>query len=179
MTAKKTGTGKNKKDKSTKTSGVGEKKSQKKKVSTQHKEVPVNKIEVETVQSQPVLKGGTIKPDLEEAVRLVMQVMNHFIDAKQAKTMLDFMPTIAKKWQDITTVEKLNTSFAAIINDPTDWSFLKTVQPSLIKEGLSERGDWVVVGVYPTKPKRLIFEQIFIDENNSWKLAELKLFVSD
>jgi hypothetical protein len=79
----------------------------------------------------------------------------------------------------MTTVEKLNAAFANVINDQTNWDFLKPVQPSLIKDGISERGDWVVVGVYPTKPKKLIFDQIFINENNEWKVAELKLFTAD
>lgn len=126
-----------------------------------------------------VIQAPLARPDAQAALTLVVQVMNDFITAKQEKSMEHFFHTIAKKWQDMTTVEKLNNAFKTIIADPTNWDFLKTVKPTLIKEGLSERGDWVAVGVYPTKPKKLIFDQIFINEDNQWKIAELKLFISD
>lgn len=129
--------------------------------------------------STPVIKSAPIKPSQDEAMRLVTTVMNDFIVAKQEKSMEHFFHTISKIWQDMTSVEKLNAAFSVVISDETDWNFLKTIQPSLLKDGLSERGDWVVVGVYPTKPKKLIFDQIFVNENNAWKLAELKLFTSD
>lgn len=133
----------------------------------------------EALSSTQVIQGALAKPHQEQATAMVMQVMNDFITAKQEKSMEHFFHTIAKKWQDMTTVEKLNESFNAVISDPADWSFLKAVQPTIIKDGLSERGDWVAVGVYPTKPKKLIFDQIFINEDNEWKIAELKLFTSD
>lgn len=127
----------------------------------------------------PVIKSAPIKPNQDEAILLVTTAMNAFITAKQEKSMEYFFHTISKVWQDMTSVESLNAAFSVVIADQVDWSFLKSIQPSLLKDGLSDRGDWVVVGVYPTKPKKLIFDQIFVSEDNTWKLAELKLFTSD
>lgn len=130
-------------------------------------------------EATPVIKSAPSKPNQDQAIRLVTTAMNAFITSKQEKSMEYFFHTVSKVWQDMTSVEKLNTAFSVVISDEADWSFLKTIQPSLLKDGLSDRGDWVVVGVYPTKPKKLIFDQIFVNEDNTWKLAELKLFTSD
>lgn len=180
MTIKKTDKGK-KENKTTKKavkpSAAKTNKSNKDSVAPVKKKSP--KTEQQEIVASPAVFTSLAKPNEKDALRMVVDVMNDFITAKQEKSMEHFFHTIAKKWQDITTVEKLNASFRAVIADEANWNFLKTVQPSIIKDGLSERGDWVVVGVYPTKPKKLIFDQIFINENNEWKIAELKLFTAD
>lgn len=132
-----------------------------------------------SIPAAKAVKGAPSKPNADEAMHLATQSMNHFIVSKQEKSMEHFFHTVAKVWQDMTTVDKLNTAFASIIADNSDWTFLKEIWPTLIKDGLSDRGDWVVVGVYPTKPKKLIFDQIFVHEDGEWKLAELKLYTAD
>ena len=126
-----------------------------------------------------VSKKTLTKPGNAQAMVLVQQVMHDFIVAKRAKTMESFFKTIAKVWQDITTIEKLNTAFANVIADSADWGFLETIEPTIIRDAITDRGDFMVVGAYSTKPKKLIFEHIFVDEDGKWKLAEIKFFTAD
>lgn len=112
-------------------------------------------------------------------VALVRQSMANFILSKKAKSMELFYSTISDAWKKETTIEKLNTDFAPVLNDPVDWSFLNPVEPTITNYIVNKDGILTVIGVYPSKPRRLIFEQNFITENGERKLVGFKLFTAD
>lgn len=131
-----------------------------------------------------VEKGQPTTAENQEKAKilgLARQSMADFILSKKAKSMEHFFGTISDTWKKETSIDKLNKSFEPILNEnpPIDWSFLNPVEPAITKYAVNKDGVLTIIGVYPSKPKRLIFEQNFVNENNTWKLAGFKLFTAD
>lgn len=133
---------------------------------------------------EDVEKGKPTTAEIQEKAKimnLVRQSIADFVLSKKAKSMEHFYETISDDWKKETTVEGLNKAFAPVIADTTDWGFLNTVEPTITKYVVSKDGVLTVIGVYPSKPKRLIFEQNYVKdiENGEWKLVGFKLYTAD
>lgn len=133
---------------------------------------------------EDVEKGQPTTAENQEKAKimgLARQSMADFILSKKAKSMEHFFGTISDAWKKETSIDKLNQSFEPILNEKAaiDWSFLNPVEPAITKYAVNKDGVLTIIGVYPSKPKRLIFEQNFVNENNAWKLAGFKLYTAD
>lgn len=132
---------------------------------------------------EDVEKGEPTTAEIQEKAKimnLVRQSMADFVLSKKAKSMEHFYDTISDEWKKDTTVDVLNKAFTPVLSDPTDWGFLNPVEPNITKYVVKE-GVLTVIGFYPSKPKRLIFEQNYVKdvEDGEWKLAGFKLYTAD
>jgi hypothetical protein len=133
---------------------------------------------------EEVKKSEPTAAEIEEKAKimnLVRQSIADFVLSKKAKSMEHFHETISDEWKKEINVEGLNKAFAPVIADTTDWGFLNSVEPAITKYVVSKDGVLTVIGVYPSKPKRLIFEQNYVKdiENGEWKLIGFKLYTAD
>jgi hypothetical protein len=138
----------------------------------------IKEVKEDVEENQPTTAENQEKAKI---MGLARQSMADFILSKKAKSMEHFYGTISDTWKKEASVEELNKSFEPILkeNPPIDWSFLNPVEPAITKYAVNKDGVLTIVGVYPSKPKRLIFEQNFVRENNDWKLAGFKLYTAD
>lgn len=132
---------------------------------------------------EDVEKGQPTAAEIQEKAKimnLVRQSMADFILSKKTKSMDHFYDTLSDEWKKNTTVKDLDKAYEVVLSDETDWGFLNPVEPNIAKYVVKD-GVLTVIGVYPSKPKRLIFEHNYIknDDGGDWKLAGFKLFTSD
>ena len=137
----------------------------------------IKEVKESTQKSEPTAAEIQEKAKI---MNLVRQSMADFVLSKKAKSMEHFYQTISDEWKKSTTVESLNKSFEMVLADTTDWGFLNPVEPDITRYVVKD-GVLTVIGVYPSKPKRLIFEQNYVKdvENGEWKLAGFKLYTAD
>ncbi|MBT4879795.1 MAG: hypothetical protein HOI80_02630 [Alphaproteobacteria bacterium] len=110
-------------------------------------------------------------PSEQQLVYLVKDAMSSFSDSVKAKSMKKFHDQISTLWQLQSTPEALDESYGAVYDAGLDLSVLSKVAP--VFEGtptLTEQGELLVKGHFPTKPTSVHFEQKFVYEGLGWKL---------
>jgi hypothetical protein len=124
-----------------------------------------------TAAAPPTAAASSI-PSKAEQIALVSQSMHDFAISINAKSMDHFRKGIAKIWQDQATTKDLNETYGSYIKAEADLSILDNLEPN-IEDGVKadENGMITLKGYYPTKPKRVNFEQGYIYEGGAWKLV--------
>jgi hypothetical protein len=103
-----------------------------------------------------------------------------FNDGVQEKDFSSFYKKIAALWQDQTTPEKLKELFNDFIDKEIDIAPIKKLDPVFNKEPtINSDGLLVIVGYYPTTPKRVVFELKYLEEKGDWKLAGINVKTLD
>lgn len=107
-----------------------------------------------------------------ERQMLVQQTMTDFALAVRVGSMADFHATLSRMGQDHYTVAMLDEAYGPIMAEGVDLTILIQVEP--IFDGKPEMDDLGILtlkGHYPSFPRRVFFEQVYVHEGIRWKLA--------
>lgn len=124
-----------------------------------------------TSTTPPVDAAPSI-PSKAEQIALISQSMHDFAVSINAKSMEHFRKGIAKMWQDQASTKDLNKVYGSYIKAEADLSILDNLEPTIEGEAKTDENGMITLkGYYPTKPKRVNFEQGYIYEDDAWKLV--------
>ena len=119
-------------------------------------------------------------PPESELKSMTLDSLLAFNDGVQEKDFSDFYKDLAGLWKDQTTPEKLKTLFNDFIEKEINIEPIKKLQPVFNKDAkINSDGMLVIVGYYPTTPKRVVFELKYLDEKGDWKLAGINVKTLD
>jgi hypothetical protein len=121
------------------------------------------------------IKSETVPPDTE-IQSLVQQTMLDFAIGLKAQDFSTFYKSIAKIWQDQSSLEKFSRIFKSFIDKNVDLSGIKELEPVLERTPfLDNNGLLCVQGSYATKPSKTVFNLKYLMESGVWKLAGIKI----
>lgn len=135
---------------------------------------------VSGTQREPQLdltKLTTLVPDEAGKVALVKQSINDFVVSVNKEDMSFFYSTVSRDFQENQSVESFNSHFEKYMNLDFDWSMLDEIAPTFGENTfLRSDGTLQLVGQYRIDEEDLVsFEQIYIYEDETWKIVGFKL----
>ena len=109
-------------------------------------------------------------PDEREVSTMTKETMLQFHDAIQQKSFEDFYDGIARSWQRDLPLGMLTRTFQGFIDRRTNLIAIKDME-AVLKERprIDSDGLLVVIGSYPTQPRRIDFELKYLYEMPNWR----------
>jgi hypothetical protein len=130
------------------------------------------------VQAIPVVQNAGKVPTGKELKKLALDSLLLFNVAIQTKSFDDYYEKIAKLWQKEVTPEHLLQIFQSFIDKKINIALIVREEPVFAgTPAVNEDGLLVVKGSYPTQPSKVFFELKYVYEDESWKLAGIKVQV--
>ena len=121
------------------------------------------------------IKSETVPPEAE-IQSLVQHTMLDFALALKTKDFSTFYKSIAKIWQDQSSLEKFSRIFKSFMDKNLDLTGIKDLAPVLERTPfLDNNGLLRVQGSYATKPSKTAFNLKYLMENGAWRLAGIKI----
>lgn len=120
-----------------------------------------------------------ILPSEQEQLQLANDAMTVFAISTFEKSMAKMYNYSSNLWQQQTSVAALDESFGAFF--PFEDDMLRVLEqnaPQFFENAtITNDGILVLRGLYPTEPKKVYFEQQYINEGAAWKLIGLNVIV--
>lgn len=116
--------------------------------------------------------GAQEMPSERQQVRLVSESMHVFAESLNDGNMIRFHSHVSGLWQQQFSPENFEESFAPFFGKGLDLTVLKDLSPQFTtRPMINDEGVLIIKGQYPTKPKKVFFEQKYIYEGLGWKLV--------
>jgi hypothetical protein len=117
-----------------------------------------------------------IIPPKAEIKSLVQHTMLDFALALKAEDFSTFYKSIAKIWQDQSSLDKFSRIFKSFIDKKVDLTGIKGLEPVLLKPPYLDNGGLLCIqGSYATKPSNTAFNLKYLPESGEWKLTGIKI----
>jgi hypothetical protein len=121
-------------------------------------------------------KGGRAVPSDTELKALVLDSLMAFNKGLQAKSFVEFHKGISIVWQKQITAEQLLEAFRTFVENELNLSFIEGLTPTFDSPAaFNSDGVLVVVGTYPSEPKKVHFTLKYLAENFGWKLIGINV----
>ena len=115
-------------------------------------------------------------PEEKELRALVMDSLDDFNDALQAKSFVAFYRQVSALWQKQTTPEKLQGNFQSFIDKEVDLSPVLKLEPRYDEPpAINEDGLLEVKGSFATRTDKVGFQLAYLFEGDAWKLVKINV----
>ncbi len=115
-------------------------------------------------------------PSEKEQIKLVSESIHVFAVSVKEKSMSKMFNHVSNLWQKQFSITKFDETFGSFYQFGDALMVFDQYSPQFTdKASINEDGILLLKGLYPTKPNQLHFEQKYIYEGLSWKLASFNV----